>query len=208
MMRAVFSGLALACALFLSLIVPAAAQDAAQAGPRDVAERVDGALLSVMREADTLGYDGRFKRLAPVLEESFDFALMARISVGRAWKGLTRDQRAQLVGVFGDLSIATFAARFDGYGGETFEITGEQEQPRGRVLVLNRLVKADGEPVSINFLTAERRGKWRIVDVLLENAFSELAVKRSEYTAVLARDGFDGLITTLRAKIATLSGPS
>lgn len=206
MMRTVSGRLALACALFLSALVPAAAQDTEEAGPRAVAQRVDDALLAVMREADALGYGGRFERLAPVLERSFDFPLMARISVGRTWKELTRDQKAELVTVFGDLSVATFAARFDGYGGETFEITGLREQPRGRVLVLNRLVKADGEAVSINFLMADRRGDWRIVDVLLENAFSELAVKRSEYTAVLDRDGFAGLLDTLRGKIAALAG--
>jgi phospholipid transport system substrate-binding protein len=43
---------------------------------------------------------------------------------------------------------------------------------------------------------------WRIIDVFMNGTVSELALRRSEYSAVLDRDGFDGLIAALDGKIA------
>lgn len=194
---------AIAAALALALVWPGALlQAAAGEAPRGVADRLDGALLEAMRNAETLGYGGRFAVLAPVLAQTFDFPFMARVSVGRHWRKMTEAEQARLIEVFGRLSTATFAARFNGYGGEVFEITGEEARPRGAVLVLNQLVKSDGEAVPIHYLMREGEVGWRIVDVFLDAKFSEIAVKRSEYTAVIKREGLAGLIEVMEQKIA------
>jgi phospholipid transport system substrate-binding protein len=193
---------AIAGALALALVWPGGLlRAAAGEAPRSVAEQLDEALLEAMRNAEALGYDGRFEVLAPVLAQTFDYPFMARVSVGRHWRKMSKAEQAQLVEVFGRLSAATFAARFNGYGGEVFEITGEEAQPRGAVLVLNRLVKTDGDAVSINYLMRESEAGWRIVDVFLDAKYSEIAVKRSEYTAVIKRDGLAGLIEVMKQKI-------
>jgi phospholipid transport system substrate-binding protein len=179
---------------------------AAEDSPRVVAERLDAALLEAMQNAEALGYEGRYGLLAPVLEQAFDFPFMARVSIGRYWRKMDEAQRAKLVEAFARLSIATFAARFNGYGGETFQILGEEKQPRGVILVVNHLVKNDGEAVPINYLMRESKGRWRVVDVFLDAKYSELAVKRSEYTAVYKRDGFARLIEIMEAKIAGFAG--
>lgn len=173
--------------------------------PRAVAERLDAAILEAMRNAEALGYQGRYEILAPVLEQAFDFPYMARVSIGRYWRKMDEAQRARLIDAFSRLSIATFAARFNGYGGEAFQILGEEKQPRGAVLVANHLVKTDGEPVAIDFLMREDEGRWRVVDVFLDAKYSELAIKRAEYTTVYQRDGFDRLIEIMEAKIAELA---
>ncbi|MDH3472698.1 MAG: ABC transporter substrate-binding protein [Rhodospirillales bacterium] len=181
---------------------------AAEEAPRTVAEKLDAGLLEAMKNAKTLGYDGRYRTLEPVLAETFDFPFMARVSVGRHWRKMSEAEQARLVKVFARLSIATFAARFDGYGGETFEIAGEEPQPRGAVLVLNRLIKTNGKAVGINLLMREGEAGWRIIDVFLDAKFSELATKRSEYTAVIERDGFPGLLEAMEKKIANFAATS
>lgn len=178
---------------------------AAQASPTDLVARLNDTLLQVMQSADSLGYQGRYEALAPVLVESFDFALMARVSLGKHWKNLDKAQRAQVVNSFGRLSVATFAARFDGYGGEVFQILGEKQQRKSTVLVKNRLVKRNGESVLLNYLVRQVDGAWRIIDVFLDAKYSELALKRSEYTSVVQREGFDGLIGVIEAKINEMS---
>jgi phospholipid transport system substrate-binding protein len=194
--------LAAILALAAGLFWPGSPAAATGETPRGVAEELDAALLEAMRNAKTLGYEGRYKLLAPVLVATFDFGYMARVSVGRYWRKMDEAQRARLVEAFGKLSIATFAARFDGYGGETFKVLGQEDQPRGVVLVVNHLVKSDGEAVPINYLMRKQKERWRIVDVFLEAKYSELAIKRSEYTSVYKRDGFSGLIAIMESKIA------
>jgi hypothetical protein len=40
--------------------------------------------------------------------------------------------------------------------------------------------------------------------VYLKSSVSELAVRRSEFTGILAKRGFDGLIAEIKAKISKL----
>lgn len=195
---------ALAIALAALVLLPARA-GADTASPSDVIRRIDDALIGVMREAKDLGFAGREERLAPVMNESFDFPFMAAVSVGRHWRKLDDAQRKRLVDTFARMSVATFAARFDGYSGEHFEVKGEQPGPRSAVLVRNDLIKSDGEAVPINYLLRQRDGEWRVVDVFLDAKYSELALKRSEYSSVIEKDGLEALLASLEDHIKKLA---
>lgn len=173
--------------------------------PAEVVARVNEALLSVMREAGDLGYPGRYARLQPVFGEAFYFPFMSRVAAGRYWGDLDSAQRDRLAEAFGDMSVATFAARFDGFSGESFEIGETLEQPRGAVLVRNRLVRNGQPPVSIDYLLRRFDGRWRIIDVFLDGTISEIATKRSEYGAILKNDGFEGLLARIAEKSADLA---
>ena len=87
-------------------------------------ERLNDVLLETMRNADSLGYQGRFDLLTPILHEVFAFEQMARFSVGRQWEGVASEARADMIATFARLSIAEFASRFDGFSGERFEVVG------------------------------------------------------------------------------------
>ena len=137
-----------------------------------------------------------------MLSESFNFPIMARISVGKYWKSFTKEQKQQLSQAFARLSVATFASRFSGYSGENFRVTGEKSQRKNTVLVKNELVKSGGDTISLNYLVREFDGQWRIIDVFLDAKYSELALKRSEYSSVVEREGFAQLIADMEEKIA------
>jgi len=157
-----------------------------------------------MQNAKALGYEGRYKKLEPALVEAYDFTEMARVTTGRYWRDFSDDQKQQVVAAFRDLSIATYAARFDGSSGERFEILGEEPAPAGNLRVNNQIVPGSGEPIRVDYLLRQDGGHWRIIDVYLKSSVSELAVRRDEFTDVLAKSGFDGLIADLKAKVAKL----
>jgi phospholipid transport system substrate-binding protein len=199
--------LRLAIAGLVALAAIAGSAMAQEGPPQAVVERLNGSLLEVMQEADRLGYEGRYERLEPVLAETFDFPFMAKVAVGRRWNELSEAQREQIVGLFSQMSVANFAARFDGYGGERFEIVGEQPGPREAVLVESRILRPEEPPVGLDYLLQPSdSGEWRIIDVFLDSKFSELARQRSEFSSVLSSEGYDGLVTSLEHKIETLSG--
>ena len=103
--------------------------------PTSGGETVQGlydALLNTMKNARTLGQSGRFTQLAPTIRRSFDIALMARLSVGPSWSGLTDGQRQQMTESYGRYISAIYADRFDGYAGQKFEVIGEQPAPSRR----------------------------------------------------------------------------
>ncbi len=189
--------------LILGLLVtvsPVAAQ--ANTSPSATVERLNATLMQVMQNADRLGYKGRYDVLAPVLAESFNFPVMARISIGKHWKSLSPEQKKLFTQAFARLSVATFAYRFDGYGGEKFLVRGERNQRKGTILVDNVLLPASGDAVGLNYIVRQFNGRWRIIDIQLDAKYSELALKRSEYSSVLEKDGFETLIASMEEKIA------
>ncbi len=186
----------------LALGAAAPAPRAQMATPSETVDRINAVLLQAMKQADELGFEGRRELLAPELSRLFDFQTMAKASVGRTWRKLDAVQQTALVEAFSAFSISTYARRFNGYSGERFEVLGEEPGKRGMVLVRSRIVKADGEAVSIDYLTRNSGTGWRIIDILLDARISELASKRSEYTSIIERQGFDHLLQSLREKTA------
>ena len=75
--------------LVATVLVVLSLAPSAHAGDHDAAAvvtRLHDNLLSVMKEADTLGVKGRYQRLAPEIEQTFHLTLMARITSGADWK--------------------------------------------------------------------------------------------------------------------------
>jgi phospholipid transport system substrate-binding protein len=197
---------ALALLLFAALLPSSPALRAAESAKAAVAQ-VNDSLLSVMKSAEELGYQGRFERLAPTLEAAFDFPTMARVALGGPWNTLNSDQQTAFIGAFTDYSIGVFAKRFDGYSGERFEILGEEPARRGAVLVRNQIVKSDGEAIAINYLTRPDGdgANWQIVDTILGGTASELAARRSEYSSIVEKNGIVALINALKDKTAAFA---
>jgi phospholipid transport system substrate-binding protein len=157
-------------------------------------------LLDTMRGGAQLGAKGRYARISPVVEQSFDIPFMTRLAVGPEWNSLTGAQQAQVTEAFERYVSAVYAERFDSYSGEQLTVTGETTSPAGTV-ILSQIVKSDGEPVHINYLMRDNK----IADVYLNGTISELATRRSEFGSILKTQGIDGLITALNNKAAALA---
>lgn len=175
----------------------------ATASPTPVIERLNNALLDVMRNA-VVGYRGRADRLRPVLLQTYDLAQMGQLTVGRTWPTTPPDKQRELVTLFGEFTVATYASRFNGYNGERFEILGEQPAANGQVMVRTQLTRPNGSPVRLNYLMRRDGNTWRVVDVFLDSSISEVARRRSEFSSVIARGGMDDLLQTLRERIVQI----
>jgi phospholipid transport system substrate-binding protein len=177
----------------------------AQATPSAVVEAFYAVLLAVMKQATSLGFEGRYRRLQPAIEAAFNLPLMIRLAVGPQWNSLAPAQQGRLLEAFRRFTVGTYASRFDGYEGEHFEVTGEAPSPSGGTLVQTRLVPPKNDPVELNYLLRQGDAGWQIIDVFLSGTISQLATWRAEFTSVLRRDGADGLVGLLENKLAALT---
>lgn len=190
-------GLCLLWAGWLIFLSPSPA--AAASGATAVVQHFYAELLDVMQHAATLGAKGRYQKLEPIMLSTFDVPFMARLSVGPSWYRLTPDQKRRAAAAYGRYITAVYATRFDSYGGQKFEVLGEQQIKHG-TLVKTQIIKANGEPVSINYVVHDNDIAWQIRDAYVGDAISELATRRSEFSAILRSSGIDGLITSLNKK--------
>jgi phospholipid transport system substrate-binding protein len=188
--------------------------DPAYATPTSGGDTVQGlydALLGTMKNGRSLGQSGRFARLEPVIRRTFDITTMARLSVGSSWATLSEAQRQQFIESFGHYISAIYADRFDSYAGQKLQVTGEQPTAGG-VMVKSQIIKANGEPVNVDYMMRRNGDTWLISDIYLDGAISEVATRRSEFGAILKNEGINGLIAALNHKANILNagtpGPS
>ena len=123
--------------------------------------------------------------------------LMTQIATGRYWEDATMDEKNAAVSAFRRMSVATLATLFDGYGGEVFSVAGEQPGPSNTTIVTTLLKKTDDSHVDIAYVARQFSGKWRLIDVIVDNGISELKVRRSEYNMTLKESGLVGLVKLL-----------
>jgi phospholipid transport system substrate-binding protein len=173
--------------------------------PTAVIEQFYAVLLDSMKQATTLGYEGRRSRLAPVVEQTYDLPFMAKVATGKYWKELDPAAQQQFVDTFTRLTIANYAGRFNGYDGESFVVVSEGDGGQNTALVRTKLVPKSDPPVELNYRLRLVEGSWRIIDVYLNGTVSELALHRAEYTAKIEREGFDSLLHALEEKISALA---
>lgn len=177
------------------------ASDSASESPEQVIQKLQSSLLQVMRESEQLGYEGRFKFLEPVIEQSHDLELIIKTILGATyWSQLEKEQKNLVIDTFRQLSIATYAGRFNQYEGEQFEVIEQRALPHEQTLVRSQLTKSDGGTVNFDYVLQQTGGRWRIVNILFDGV-SDLAIKRGEYRAIMQRDGFQALIELLKEKI-------
>ena len=180
---------------------------AAPSKPSLIIKSFYATLLDTMKQGETLGFDGRAKKLEAPIKASFNLPLMTRFAVGSIWVTATVEEQKQLVTAFSDFSVATYASRFAAYDGENFAVVGEKTVADG-VIVETTLTPKESDPVALNYLMKkDEQGAWRIVDVLVNGAVSELATRRAEFGSIARRDGIAALVNALGEKSKQL-GPS
>jgi phospholipid transport system substrate-binding protein len=161
-------------------------------------------LLATMKQAQQLGVRGRYDKLAPVIRSTFDLDAMTRIAVGPDWPAIPREQQTALLDGFARMTIATYANRFNGYSGQSFEVDPEVLSRNTGRIVRTKLLRPKEEPVTLNYLMRGSGDAWKIVDIYLSGTISELATQRSEFGAILKSGGPAALIESLRQQVDKL----
>jgi len=169
-----------------------------------VVQSFQAELLNVMQQGDKLNFEQRFEQLKPAVIKTHDLAKITRIIVSKEWRNLTKEQKQELIQKFSTLSIASYAHYFDSFSGQSFKVESVKQLSPVQIYVHTFLVLPDDKDVSMDYLLKKRGEDWRIINIIT-NGVSDLALKRSEYVAVIRKSGFDVLITEISAKIEKFS---
>ncbi|MDD2658252.1 MAG: ABC transporter substrate-binding protein [Methylococcales bacterium] len=196
--------LAIVFIFWLFATAHATVQAESGATAKQVVEKFQAELIDVMKNGKQLGFAGRYDKLYDSVSNSHDLTKIARIVVGKEWEKLSDTQQQKLVDIFIRLSVASYAHNFKDYSGESFVFDSEEETTRGGVVIHSHLIIPDDKPVKFDYMLKEKGNSWRIINIIA-NGVSDLALKRSEYTSILQREGFDALIAKINEKIDNYS---
>jgi phospholipid transport system substrate-binding protein len=190
------------CASVVLLLATTGLSWGAEAAAVAAVEDLHATLISVMKDAASLGYSGRYARIQPAVERDFDLDFMARFVLGPGWKDLSPADQQRWRTAFEEMTVATYAGRFTGYGGEQFRTLGEEAGAEDSVFVRTVFDRPDADDVQLTYRLRRADGRWQIVDVYQKGTVSELALRRSEYATVLKREGFAKLLESVNQKAA------
>lgn len=172
---------------------------AAAAPARSVVENLDSQLIATMKQGKQLGFSGRYKKLAPVIDQSFDLDRIAKLALGSKWSKLDDSQQKQYLKMFREDTLATYASRFDDYSGQSFKVKDVKDAPGGRRQV-DTVIVSHGDTIPINYVLDNTGGNWKIVNVVAKGV-SDLALKRGQYTSSIQEKGADGFIEQFQAQL-------
>jgi phospholipid transport system substrate-binding protein len=197
-----FSGGALAALLAFA---PAAVHAEVSDPAATQVDKLNDALLGVMKDGSRLGSKGRYQRLEAMFHQVFDLTSMTRFAVGPTWSTLSPADQASLVKAFSRMTVANFAHNFDDYSGQRFVI--DKVETRGPdKLVATRLLSPNGKTENLTYRMRQAGGAWKIIDVYYRGAVSSLLGQRSEYASTLKTGGANALVKKLNTRADELLG--
>jgi len=185
--------------LIISL-VPASAQQAGAANDPAAQQisRFYDALLASMKQGRSIGVQGRYRKLEPVVEQTFDLPDMARLAVGPTWSTISTQDQQALIRAFGRMTIANYAKNFDSFSGEQFVIDPNVQTHGEDKLVNTKLVSGKSTTPFI-YRMRQAGGSWKVIDVLLNGYVSELATRRADYATTISTGGAAALTTKVNS---------
>ena len=197
---------------FAPVVAHAAIQDVAmrppapaKVGPSEVIETFYSTLTNVMKEGETLGFQGRANKLEAVVKRSFSAGDMTRVSYGPSWVKASPEQKDKLTQAFHNFTVANYASQFKAFDGEEFKVIGEKVGQSANQRIVETTLKSGKDTHQLNYLMVKSDGGWKIVDVFVDGAISEMATRRSEFGSVIRASGPDGLLNVLEQKSKQLA---
>ncbi len=157
-------------------------------------------LLASMKQGKQLGFKGRYDKLKPVIEQSFDLPGMTRLSVGPAWDKMTPQEQQSLTTALSRYTIANYAANFNSFDGEKFVVEPTSTARGADKIVASKLITGK-ETIPFNYRMRQVGSNWKVIDIFLNGYVSQIAKQRSDFGATVQTGG----AAALEKKLDTLS---
>ncbi len=191
-----------AFSLALALVFAGTAAHAQAAGPAAQAvqpvQTFYDALLTTMKDGKQLGIKGRYDKLKPVIEHTFDLPGMTRLSIGPVWNNMSKKDQQSLIAALTRYTVASYASNFSSYDGEKFVVDPTSTERGTDRIVTTKLVTKD-ETIPFVYRMRQVDSKWQVIDIFLNGYVSQIAKQRSDFSATVQSGGAPALVKKLNA---------
>lgn len=193
-MKQIFAAITLTIAMLPGLLLAHPAQD--------LVKQVTDEFLGVL-EMPQAKVDEEFLNKAVYRDvvPHIDFESMTKLTVGKAWKTASTEQRETLVSEFRTFLLGTYTKALGEYSGQALDFLPYEAGKREDRAQVKTLFKDPGasSPIPIDYKLHNKKGPWMIYDIKVEQVSLVLGYK-SEFSSQIAKGGVDGLIDALKQK--------
>ena len=144
----------------------------------------------------------RNSKIIDTLNPTFDFVLMAKLSLGKNWKTLTNIQRKEFVKEYVNRMKNSYSSKLDSYSNQKIEVSSTKQPKKNRIeLVTNLLNNNEKLEISYKFYLPskkkENKDKWLIYDVVILGV-SILKTDKAQFSEFLQNNSIEDLIVQLK----------
>jgi phospholipid transport system substrate-binding protein len=140
----------------------------------------------------------RREQLKQVLFSRFNFAEMAKRSLGANWTRRTPQEQEEFVRLFTELLERAYADIIETYLDEKIVYLNEKIDA-GYADVNSKVVTTRGDEYSINYRAQLVGNEWKVYDVVAEN-ISLVNNYRSQFNRVISKSSYEDLVRRLKDK--------
>ena len=174
---------------------------AANAAAETAKEQLQGSIDRVIEVLRTIRSPEDIERnrnsLREILLVRFDFAAMAKESLGTRWNDL-KGKKEEFVSVFTDFVEHSYMSTLGSYRGE--KIVYDHDWSDGESAEVDtRVVGGEGNPIKIEYKLHLTDGQWMVYDAVIDDV-SLVGNYRSQFARIIHRASLEELIQTLHAK--------
>lgn len=176
---------------------------ASDGGPRNVIETTVNQIIHVLEAREDSSRLGEKDRdaIRQVVDGKFDYAAMARRSLGKPWRDLNSTERAHFTHVYRELLERSYGNRLNEYKGQEVSFAdAEFKKDKARV---KSTVLDGARETPVEYRMHHTSIGWQVYDIRIEGA-SMVRTFYQDFKAVLANGGYKHLLKTLEDKVAKL----
>lgn len=151
-------------------------------------------------------YEARKENLANAFSKSVDIEWIAKFVIGRTWNKASTEQRERYTELYRKFLTKTYVENFAENPEKRINSIKiidieNSESTSSDFTVKTQMGLASQEKMLVNYLVRETDGKYKVLDIAIENV-SLITTHRAEFTALASAGGIDSVIT----KLAKLTG--
>jgi phospholipid transport system substrate-binding protein len=187
-MKALQSAVVLLFSLFIAF--------SAKAGePTEVLKSTVDQLISAVSDKSKDDNELR-ESISRIVHQAVDFEVVAMRIIAKPWKNATDTQKQEFKTLFAEIMVDTYFDLLKNYSNESVTFDNEQVKNDKYAIVDTTVVSGD-KKIPVRYRLVKVNGQWKIYDFVVEGV-SLVSSYKSNYRTILAKEGFDGLLKSMR----------
>ena len=144
----------------------------------------------------------RNDKIIEMITPMFDFKLMAKLSLGKTWKILDKQQQDEFVKLYVKRMKKSYSSKIDKYTNEKIVINDIQQIKKNRAILKTILITQDDKlEIIYKFYKPKKqrqnKNDWLIYDVVIAGV-SIVKTDKAQFKAVLKETSIEALLDKLR----------
>jgi len=169
----------------------------AEVSPKMQLESTITGILSTIKDT-SLSKDVKDAKIIDLVNERFNYSVMAKRTLSVNWKKATTEQREQITQLFTLLLRRTYLNNIKMFTNEVVEFN-KQKIRKNSAIVYTVIITSTSE-IPINYKMTEKNGQWMVYDVTIEG-ISLIRNYSSTFREIVKKEGIDGLIKRMESKL-------